>query len=158
ARTDHRLSSSRRPRCSGGYPRVCGLYGSPVLRFAACQGHRSRVRSERSPQPDGAGPRQLHPRGGDDDHPLSLQGHPSPRFRRGEGGHEVSRATAATLPPGRMTLDVVFTPAGLTAADIQGRTVFVIDILRATTVMCAALAHGAKTLIPAASTEEALRL
>ena len=57
-----------------------------------------------------------------------------------------------------MKLDVVFTPAGLTSADIQGRTVFVIDILRATTVMCAALAHGAKALIPVASTEEALRL
>jgi 2-phosphosulfolactate phosphatase len=57
-----------------------------------------------------------------------------------------------------MKLDVVFTPTGLTAANIQGRTVFVIDILRATTVMCAALAHGAKALIPVASTEEALRL
>jgi len=57
-----------------------------------------------------------------------------------------------------MKLDVVFTPAGLTSAEIQGRTVFVIDILRATTVMCAALAHGAKALIPVASTEEALRL
>ena len=57
-----------------------------------------------------------------------------------------------------MKLDVVFTPTGLTAADMQGRTVFVIDILRATTVMCAALAHGAKALIPVASTEEALRL
>ncbi len=57
-----------------------------------------------------------------------------------------------------MKLDVVFTPAGLTRSDMQGRTVFVIDILRATTVMCAALAHGAKALIPVASTEEALRL
>lgn len=57
-----------------------------------------------------------------------------------------------------MKLDVAFTPAGLTSVDIQGRTVFVIDILRATTVMCAALAHGAKALIPVASTEEALRL
>lgn len=57
-----------------------------------------------------------------------------------------------------MKLDVVFTPAGLTSVEIQGRTVFVIDILRATTVMCAALAHGAKALIPVASTEEALRL
>lgn len=35
---------------------------------------------------------------------------------------------------------------------------FVIDILRATTVMCAALSHGARAIIPAASTEEALRL
>ena len=57
-----------------------------------------------------------------------------------------------------MKLDVVFTPTGLRSAEIQGRTVFVIDILRATTVMCAALAHGAKALIPVASTEEALRL
>ena len=38
-----------------------------------------------------------------------------------------------------MKLDVHFTPAGLTPAELQGRTVFVIDILRATTAMCAAL-------------------
>jgi 2-phosphosulfolactate phosphatase len=57
-----------------------------------------------------------------------------------------------------MTLDVVFTPAGLASAEAQGRTVFVIDILRATTAMCAALHHGARAIIPAASTEEALRL
>jgi 2-phosphosulfolactate phosphatase len=57
-----------------------------------------------------------------------------------------------------MRLDVVFTPAGLTPAEVQGRTVFVIDILRATTSMCAALNHGAKAIIPVASTEEALRL
>lgn len=57
-----------------------------------------------------------------------------------------------------MRLDVVFTPAGLTSTEVQGRTVFVIDILRATTTMCAALAHGAKAVIPVASTEEALRL
>src|SRR4029079_5604196 len=57
-----------------------------------------------------------------------------------------------------MKLGVVFTPAGLTPADVQGRTIFVIDILRATTTMCAALAHGARAIIPVASTEEALRL
>jgi 2-phosphosulfolactate phosphatase len=57
-----------------------------------------------------------------------------------------------------MKLDVVFTPAGLTSMDMQGRTVFVIDILRATTVMCAAIANGAKAILPVASTEEALRL
>jgi 2-phosphosulfolactate phosphatase len=57
-----------------------------------------------------------------------------------------------------MKLDVVFSPAGLTSAEVQGRTVFVIDILRATTSMCAALAHGAKAIIPVASAEEALRL
>jgi 2-phosphosulfolactate phosphatase len=57
-----------------------------------------------------------------------------------------------------MKLDVVFTPTGLTPTEVQGRTVFVIDILRATTSMCAALSHGAKAIIPVASTEEALRL
>jgi 2-phosphosulfolactate phosphatase len=57
-----------------------------------------------------------------------------------------------------MRLDVVFSPAGLTSAEVQGRTAFVIDILRATTSICAALNHGAKALIPVASTEEALRL
>lgn len=57
-----------------------------------------------------------------------------------------------------MKLDVVFTPAGLTSTEVQGRTVFVIDILRAATAMCAALSNGARALIPAASTEEALRL
>ena len=57
-----------------------------------------------------------------------------------------------------MKLDVLFTPAGLTLAEVQGRTVFVIDILRATTSMCAAMSSGAKAIIPVASTEEALRL
>ena len=57
-----------------------------------------------------------------------------------------------------MRVDVVFTPVGLGPAEVQGRAVFVIDILRATTAMCAALSHGAKALIPVASTEEALRL
>jgi 2-phosphosulfolactate phosphatase len=57
-----------------------------------------------------------------------------------------------------MKLDVVFTPAGLASQEVQGRTVFVIDILRATTTMCAALHHGARALIPVASAEEALRL
>ncbi len=57
-----------------------------------------------------------------------------------------------------MKLDVVFTPQGLLPADVAGRTVFVIDILRATTAICAALAHGAKAVIPVASSEEAVRL
>jgi 2-phosphosulfolactate phosphatase len=57
-----------------------------------------------------------------------------------------------------MKLDVAFSPTGLNSSEVQGRTVFVIDILRATTSMCAALHHGAKALIPVSSTEEALRL
>lgn len=57
-----------------------------------------------------------------------------------------------------MRLTVAFTPHGLSPADLAGRTVFVIDILRATTTMAAALHHGACAVIPAPSTEEALRL
>jgi 2-phosphosulfolactate phosphatase len=57
-----------------------------------------------------------------------------------------------------MRLDVAFTPVGLASAEVQGRTVFVIDILRATTTMCAALHAGAKSIIPVGSPEEALRL
>jgi 2-phosphosulfolactate phosphatase len=57
-----------------------------------------------------------------------------------------------------MTLDVVFTPIGLLPGELQGRVVFVIDILRAGTTMCAALWHGARAIIPVASTEEAIRL
>ena len=57
-----------------------------------------------------------------------------------------------------MKLDVLFTPAGLTLAEVQGRTVFVIDILRAATSICAAMSNGAKAILPVTSTEEALRL
>jgi 2-phosphosulfolactate phosphatase len=57
-----------------------------------------------------------------------------------------------------MKLDVLFTPTGLNGAEVQGRTVFVIDVLRATTCICTALSHGAKAIIPVGSPEEALRL
>jgi 2-phosphosulfolactate phosphatase len=57
-----------------------------------------------------------------------------------------------------MRVDITFTPAGLTPAEVHGRVVFVIDILRATTTMCAAVSHGARAIIPVSSTEEALRL
>jgi 2-phosphosulfolactate phosphatase len=57
-----------------------------------------------------------------------------------------------------MRIDVAFTPEGLRSGQVQGQTIFVIDILRATTTMCAALRHGAKAIIPVASAEEALRL
>ena len=57
-----------------------------------------------------------------------------------------------------MRIDVAFTPQELSPAEVHGRTVFMVDILRATTVMCAALHHGARAMIPVASTEEALRL
>jgi 2-phosphosulfolactate phosphatase len=57
-----------------------------------------------------------------------------------------------------MRLDVAFTPLGLQPAEVQGRTVFVIDILRAATTICAAMHHGARAVLPVADTDEALRL
>lgn len=57
-----------------------------------------------------------------------------------------------------MNLDVAFAPHTLGPAEVAGRTVFVIDVLRATTTICAALAHGARSVIPAASGDEAARL
>jgi len=55
-------------------------------------------------------------------------------------------------------IDVFFLPQGLQPADLAGRTVVVLDVLRATTSIVVALAEGAKAVLPAASTEEALRL
>ena len=53
---------------------------------------------------------------------------------------------------------MLFSPAGVQPADVQGRTVVVIDVLRASTTIAVALMNGAKAVLPAASTEEALRL
>lgn len=57
-----------------------------------------------------------------------------------------------------MRIDVAFTPAGLAGAEVAGRIVFVIDVLRASTTICAALAHGARGIVPVGSIEEAMRL
>jgi 2-phosphosulfolactate phosphatase len=57
-----------------------------------------------------------------------------------------------------MKIDVYFTPLGLVAGDLAGRGVVVIDALRATTSIIAAVANGAKAVIPAATSEEAVRL
>jgi 2-phosphosulfolactate phosphatase len=57
-----------------------------------------------------------------------------------------------------MKLDVYFTPLGLTAGDLAGRGVVVIDALRATTTIIAALASGARAVVPAASSEEAVKM
>src|SRR3989441_10388411 len=81
----------------------------------------------------------------------------SPRLRRRHGGHQVSRARAPAAPA-VMKIDVFFTPLGLAAGDLGGRGVVVIDVLRATTTVVTALANGAKAVIPAATSEEAVRL
>lgn len=57
-----------------------------------------------------------------------------------------------------MKLDVIFSPAGLQPAEVAGRPVFVIDVLRATTTICAALHHGARAVVPVSTAEEAMRL
>jgi 2-phosphosulfolactate phosphatase len=57
-----------------------------------------------------------------------------------------------------MRIDVAFTPADLAGCEVAGRTVFVIDVLRASTTICAALASGARGIIPVASIEEAMKL
>jgi 2-phosphosulfolactate phosphatase len=57
-----------------------------------------------------------------------------------------------------MKIDVYFTPLGLKEEDLAGRAVVVIDVLRATTTIVTALANGAKAVVPAASSEEAVRL
>jgi 2-phosphosulfolactate phosphatase len=57
-----------------------------------------------------------------------------------------------------MRVDVAFSPAGLASQDVAGRPAFVIDVLRATTTICAALYHGARSVVPCATPEEAVRL
>ena len=54
-----------------------------------------------------------------------------------------------------MPVDVALFPADLARQQLAGRTVFVVDILRATTTICAALHHGATAVIPCATPEKA---
>jgi len=57
-----------------------------------------------------------------------------------------------------MKIDVFFSPIGIDGPDVVGRNVVLIDVLRATTTIAVALTNGAKAVVPAASTEEALRI
>jgi 2-phosphosulfolactate phosphatase len=54
-------------------------------------------------------------------------------------------------------LDVFLAPSELTPAALDGRTVAVIDVLRATTTIAAALHAGARTVIPFLELEDAVR-
>ena len=56
-----------------------------------------------------------------------------------------------------MRLDVFLVPSELTPAALDGRVVAVIDVLRATTTIAAALHAGARTVIPFIETEDAVR-
>ena len=57
-----------------------------------------------------------------------------------------------------MKIGVYFTPLGVADADIGGKPVVVVDILRATTTIVAALANGARAVVPAGATDEAIRI
>lgn len=57
-----------------------------------------------------------------------------------------------------MKLSVYFTPVGVAPAELAGKPVLVIDVLRTTTTIVAALARGAKAVIPAPSADEVSRL
>lgn len=53
-----------------------------------------------------------------------------------------------------MRIDVLFGVQQLTQADVQGRVVAMIDVLRASSTIAVALANGARTIIPLESSEE----
>jgi 2-phosphosulfolactate phosphatase len=55
-----------------------------------------------------------------------------------------------------MRIDVVFGPGAATPALVSGRAVAVIDVLRASTSIAAALHHGARTVIPLESADEVI--
>ena len=57
-----------------------------------------------------------------------------------------------------MKFDVFFQAGEPAALDMVGRTVAVIDVLRATSTMVEALVNGAQGVYPASSTEEAIKL
>ncbi len=56
-----------------------------------------------------------------------------------------------------MRLEVFLAPSELTPTALDGRVVAVIDVLRATTTIAAALHAGARTVIPFVETEDAVR-
>jgi 2-phosphosulfolactate phosphatase len=54
-------------------------------------------------------------------------------------------------------VDVAFTPAALPPAALAGATALVIDVLRASTTMVTAVAHGCLAMLPVAEVDEARR-
>jgi 2-phosphosulfolactate phosphatase len=56
------------------------------------------------------------------------------------------------------SIDVCLSPELISLYDIKGRIIVVIDILRATSCMTTAFAHGVKSILPVASLEECRKL
>ena len=57
-----------------------------------------------------------------------------------------------------MRIDVLWTPSELVEISVYDRVAIVVDVLRAGSSIATALHHGARAIVPAASTEEALRI
>lgn len=57
-----------------------------------------------------------------------------------------------------MIIDVFFSPLEVHEASVEKRAAVVIDVIRATSVMVEALAHGARGIFPSVSTDEAVKL
>ena len=55
-----------------------------------------------------------------------------------------------------MRIDVYFGPSELSPGELAGRVVAVIDVLRASTTIAAALHHGARSVIPFESSDEVI--
>jgi len=51
------------------------------------------------------------------------------------------------------SIDIIFTPSLLQHYDVKGKTVLVVDIFRATTVICTMFKNGAKSVIPVENLE-----
>src|SRR6266542_3591079 len=158
ARAHHRVPSARRTGGARGHAHLRRVHRAALLRLAPRQGHRPRQPPPGGARPYAPGAGLIYHRGRDHDHSVPGPGAPPPRLPGRDGGHEVPRAGAA--PPQRvdMKIDVYFTPLGLNAGDLSGRGVVVVDVLRATTSIVTALANGAKAVVPAATSEEAVRL
>jgi 2-phosphosulfolactate phosphatase len=60
------------------------------------------------------------------------------------------------LMESKPTLEIVLSPLLLPLVDLNNKTVVVIDILRATSTICAILDNGAKAVIPVVSVQDAL--
>jgi 2-phosphosulfolactate phosphatase len=56
----------------------------------------------------------------------------------------------------KRTIDICFTPALIHLYDISDSVVVVIDVLRATSSICVALANGVNSIVPVAGIEESL--
>src|SRR5262245_53382135 len=67
--------------------------------------------------------------------------------------------TAASLRSAgpRVRIDVILTAEGLVPDSVAGASVLVIDVLRASTTIVSALAHGCRALVPVADVDEARR-